>query len=82
MGIFKWVAKASYNTSKDIGRAAGRSIARDIRDIGRAGRTSTYGGRSSAGSGSAYEHYGCNVRHRTYEAMMKCEEKGNRDIRI
>lgn len=58
MGIFKWAAKTAYYSGKSAARSAGRSVARDARDIFR----------------PTYEHAGCSIRHRTPEAMLKCKK--------
>jgi hypothetical protein len=54
MGLFKFVAKTAYYSTK----SAGRSIARDARSV----------------THMTYEHAGCDTRHRSSEAMLKCRK--------
>ncbi len=54
VGLFKWAAKTAYYSSKK----AGRSVARDIREV----------------THMTYEHPGCNTRHKSAEAMLKCRK--------
>lgn len=59
MGWAHRLSKKSYYTGKKIGRKIGRDIRSDFREI----------------THPTYEHPGCPVRHRTAEAMLKCDAK-------
>jgi uncharacterized paraquat-inducible protein A len=61
MGLLKWAGKTAYYTGKSAVRGAGRSIARDVREVSRI----------------TYEHPGCSIQHRSAEAMVKCRRGSN-----
>lgn len=56
MGLMKWAGKTAYYSAKSAVRGAGRSIARDVREVTRI----------------TYEHSGCSIQHRSAEAMVNC----------
>ena len=59
-GLFKWATKTTYYTGKKAVRGMGRSIARDVRSVAH----------------PTYEHFGCHIKHRSPEAMLKCRKGG------